>query len=53
MGFISCGMHCRVQHCSTHFNPGSEAAVEQLSQHYAPLDWDNLPGRATRLLRLE
>ena len=20
---------------------------------YAPLDWDNLPGRATRLLRLE
>jgi hypothetical protein len=32
MGFISCGMQCRVQHCSTHYKPGSEAAVEQLSQ---------------------
>ena len=25
-------MHCRVQHCSTHCKPGSETAVEQLSQ---------------------
>jgi hypothetical protein len=32
MGFISCGMQCRGQHCSTHCKPGSEAAVEQLSQ---------------------
>ncbi len=32
MGFISCGMQCRGQHCGTHCKPGSEAAVEQLSQ---------------------
>jgi len=25
-------MQCRGQHCSTHCKPGSEAAVEQLSQ---------------------
>ena len=28
MGIISCGMECRDQHCSTHYNkPGSETAV--------------------------
>jgi hypothetical protein len=27
------GMQCSVQHCSTHYKPGSETAVEQLSQH--------------------
>ncbi len=32
VGFISCGMQRRVQHCSTHYKPGSEASVEQLLQ---------------------